>query len=89
MHRYCRSDLIALQVNTFCFHHMRLLKGFTPHKVIESEQQLRPGTLVESVAAVAQTMDDWYEARLLDGLNIYIDQPRQFGRSTEELIPLP
>jgi len=33
-------------------------------------------------------MAEWFEARALDGFNIYIGHPGQFRRFTEEVVPL-
>ncbi|MOA67963.1 Pristinamycin IIA synthase subunit A [compost metagenome] len=33
-------------------------------------------------------MTDWFEARAVDGFNIYIGHPEQFNRFTNEVIPL-
>ena len=41
-----------------------------------------------SAATVAQKMADWFEARAVDGFNIYIGHPGQFDRFTQEVIPL-
>ena len=31
---------------------------------------------------------EWFEARALDGFNIYIGHPEQFRRFTEQVVPL-
>ena len=63
-------------------------KGFTLRQAVEFGRQLRPGAFVGSAATVAQKMADWFEARAVDGFNIYIGHPGQFDRFTQEVIPL-
>ena len=63
-------------------------KGFTLRQAVEFGRQLRPGAFVGTAETVAQKMADWFEARALDGFNIYIGHPGQFGRFTKEVIPL-
>lgn len=63
-------------------------KGFTLRQAVEFGRQLRPGAFVGSAATVAYKMADWFEARAVDGFNIYIGHPGQFDRFTQEVIPL-
>lgn len=55
---------------------------------IQFGRQLRPGAFIGSADTVAQKMADWFEARAVDGFNIYIGHPEQFNRFTSEVIPL-
>ena len=41
-----------------------------------------------SPSTVAAKMAEWFEARALDGFNIYIGHPGQFRRFTEQVVPL-
>ena len=63
-------------------------KGFTLRQAVEFGRQLRPGAFVGSAATVAQKLADWFQARAVDGFNIYIGHPGQFDRFTQEVIPL-
>jgi alkanesulfonate monooxygenase SsuD/methylene tetrahydromethanopterin reductase-like flavin-dependent oxidoreductase (luciferase family) len=63
-------------------------KGFTLRQAVEFGRQLRPGAFVGSADTVAQKMADWFEARAVDGFNIYIGHPEQFNRFTNEVIAL-
>ncbi|WP_409488079.1 LLM class flavin-dependent oxidoreductase [Pseudomonas promysalinigenes] len=63
-------------------------KGFSLRQAVEFGRQLRPGAFVGSAQTVAQRMAEWFEARALDGFNIYIGHPGQFRRFTEEVVPL-
>ena len=63
-------------------------KGFTLRQAVEFGRQLRPGAFVGSAETVARKMADWFEARAVDGFNIYIGHPSQFKRFTQEVVPL-
>lgn len=63
-------------------------KGFTLRQAVEFGRQLRPGAFVGTAETVAQKMAEWFEARAVDGFNIYIGHPEQFHRFTQEVIPL-
>ena len=63
-------------------------KGFTLRQAVEFGRQLRPGAFVGTADTVAQKIAEWFEARAVDGFNIYIGHPEQFTRFTNEVIPL-
>ena len=63
-------------------------QGFSLRQAVEFGRQLRPGAFVGSAETVAAKMTEWFEARALDGFNIYIGHPGQFRRFTEEVVPL-
>ena len=63
-------------------------KGFSLRQAVEFGRQLRPGAFVGSAETVAAKMTEWFEARALDGFNLYIGHPAQFRRFTEEVVPL-
>lgn len=50
--------------------------------------QLRPSAFVGSAETVANEMIRWFEARALDGFNLYIGHPQQFRRFTREVVPI-
>lgn len=64
------------------------VQGFSLRQAVEFGRQLRPGAFVGSAETVAAKMTEWFEARALDGFNIYIGHPGQFRRFTEEVVPL-
>lgn len=57
-------------------------------QAVQASRQLRPGAFVGTARTVAATMAEWFEARAVDGFNIYIGHPQQFRRFTEEVVPL-
>lgn len=63
-------------------------EGQTLRQAVEASRQLRPGAFVGSARTVAATMAEWFEARAVDGFNLYIGHPGQFRRFTEEVVPL-
>ncbi|WP_434771607.1 LLM class flavin-dependent oxidoreductase [Pseudomonas entomophila] len=63
-------------------------KGFSLRQAVEFSRQLRPGAFVGSARTVAAKMAEWFEARALDGFNLYIGHPEQFRRFTEQVVPL-
>ncbi|HDS0918624.1 TPA: LLM class flavin-dependent oxidoreductase [Pseudomonas putida] len=63
-------------------------QGFSLRQAVEFGRKLRPGAFVGSAETVAAKMTEWFEARALDGYNIYIGHPGQFRRFTQEVVPL-
>jgi len=63
-------------------------KGLSLRQAVEFGRQLRPGAFVGSAQSVAAKMAEWFEARALDGFNIYIGHPGQLRRFTQEVVPL-
>ncbi|WP_043200146.1 LLM class flavin-dependent oxidoreductase [Pseudomonas putida] len=63
-------------------------QGFSLRQSVEFGRKLRPGAFVGSAETVAAKMTEWFEARALDGFNIYIGHPGQFRRFTQEVVPL-
>ncbi|WP_313738834.1 LLM class flavin-dependent oxidoreductase [Pseudomonas sp.] len=63
-------------------------RGLSLREAVEFGRQMRPGAFVGSAETVAATMGEWFEARALDGFNLYIGHPEQFRRFTQEVIPL-
>jgi len=62
--------------------------NLTLRQAVQASRQLRPGAFVGSAETVAATMAEWFEARAVDGFNIYIGHPGQFRRFTQEVVPL-
>ncbi|WEK28666.1 MAG: LLM class flavin-dependent oxidoreductase [Candidatus Pseudomonas phytovorans] len=63
-------------------------QGFSLRQAVEFGRKLRPGAFVGSADTVAAKMAEWFEARALDGFNIYIGHPGQFRRFTQQVVPL-
>ncbi|MFF7065918.1 NtaA/DmoA family FMN-dependent monooxygenase [Pseudomonas sp. NPDC008258] len=63
-------------------------QGLSLRQTVEFGRKLRPGAFVGSAETVAAKMAEWFEARALDGFNIYIGHPGQFRRFTQEVVPL-
>ncbi|KAF0253494.1 LLM class flavin-dependent oxidoreductase [Pseudomonas putida] len=63
-------------------------QGFSLRQAVEFGRKLRPGAFVGSAETVAEKMTEWFEARALDGFNIYIGHPGQFRRFTQQVVPL-
>jgi FMN-dependent oxidoreductase (nitrilotriacetate monooxygenase family) len=63
-------------------------EGQTLRQAVQASRQLRPGAFVGTAETVAAKMATWFEARAVDGFNIYIGHPGQFRRFTEEVVPL-
>ncbi|UCJ15283.1 LLM class flavin-dependent oxidoreductase [Pseudomonas sp. MM211] len=63
-------------------------KGWTLRQAVANGLTLRPNGFVGSAETVANEMIRWFEARALDGFNIYIGHPEQFRRFTEEVVPI-
>lgn len=63
-------------------------ENLTLREAVQASRQLRPGAFVGTAHTVAAKMAEWFEARALDGFNIYIGHPGQFKRFTQEVVPL-
>ena len=63
-------------------------QGLSLRQAVEFGRLLRPGAFVGSAQTVAARMTEWFQARALDGFNIYIGHPEQFRRFTREVVPL-
>ncbi|WP_437884002.1 LLM class flavin-dependent oxidoreductase [Pseudomonas sp. LRF_L74] len=63
-------------------------KGWTLRQAVAAGLQLKPSAFVGSAETVANEMIRWFDARALDGFNIYIGHPEQFRRFTDEVVPI-
>ena len=57
----------------------------------QTVQQLsgpKPTPFVGSARTVADELQRWFEARALDGYNIFVGHPAQFRRFTQEVLPI-
>jgi FMN-dependent oxidoreductase (nitrilotriacetate monooxygenase family) len=63
-------------------------KALTLRQVVELSRSGRRHPFVGSAQTVADEIARWFEARALDGLNIHAGHPSQFGRFTQEVVPI-
>jgi hypothetical protein len=61
---------------------------FTLRQTVEFISSPRPTPFVGAPATVADRIQEWFEARALDGLNILVDHPSQWRRFREEVVPI-
>ena len=62
--------------------------GWTLRQTVEFISSPRPTPFVGAPATVADRIQEWFEARALDGLNLLIDHPSQWRRFREEVVPI-
>lgn len=62
--------------------------GWTLRQTIEHQRGARVSPFAGSAQTVANTIQQWFEARAFDGLNVFIGHPEQFRRFTREVVPL-
>ena len=62
--------------------------GFTLRQTVESISTPRQTPFAGSPATVATQIQEWFEARALDGLNIHLGHPDQWGRFRAEVVPI-
>jgi hypothetical protein len=48
----------------------------------------RPTPFAGSPQTVANTIQEWFEGRALDGLSLLIDHPSQWQRFREDIVPI-
>jgi alkanesulfonate monooxygenase SsuD/methylene tetrahydromethanopterin reductase-like flavin-dependent oxidoreductase (luciferase family) len=62
--------------------------GFTLRQTVEFISSPRPTPFAGSPATVADQIQEWFEARALDGLNVGVGHPAQWRRFREEVVPI-
>lgn len=62
---------------------------FTLRQTVEFISSPRPTPFAGSPETVASRIQEWFEARALDGLNYSIGHPGQWRRFREDVIPIP
>ena len=62
--------------------------GWTLRQTVEFLSSPRPTPFVGAPATVADRIQEWFEGRALDGLNVLIDHPGQWRRFREEVVPI-
>ena len=62
---------------------------FTLRQTVEFISSPKPTPFAGSPATVADQIQEWFEARALDGLNVGVGHPGQWRRFREEVVPDP
>jgi FMN-dependent oxidoreductase (nitrilotriacetate monooxygenase family) len=62
--------------------------GFTLRQTVEFISSPKPTPFAGSPATVADQIQEWFEARALDGLNVGVGHPAQWRRFREEVVPI-
>jgi alkanesulfonate monooxygenase SsuD/methylene tetrahydromethanopterin reductase-like flavin-dependent oxidoreductase (luciferase family) len=62
--------------------------GWTLRQTVEFASSPRPTPFAGSPDTVATRLQEWFEARALDGLNYHIGHPSQWRRFREEVVPI-
>jgi FMN-dependent oxidoreductase (nitrilotriacetate monooxygenase family) len=62
--------------------------GFTLRQTVEFISSPRPTPFAGSPHTVANTIQEWFEGRALDGLSLLIDHPSQWQRFREDIVPI-
>ena len=61
---------------------------FTLRQTVEFISSPKPTPFAGSAATVADTIQEWFTARALDGLNVGVGHPSQWRRFREEVVPI-
>ncbi len=61
---------------------------FTLRQTVEFISAPKPTPFAGSPATVADQIQEWFEARALDGLNVGVGHPSQWRRFREEVVPI-
>jgi alkanesulfonate monooxygenase SsuD/methylene tetrahydromethanopterin reductase-like flavin-dependent oxidoreductase (luciferase family) len=61
---------------------------FTLRQTVEFISAPKPTPFAGSPATVAGQIQEWFEARALDGLNVGVGHPGQWRRFREEVVPV-
>jgi FMN-dependent oxidoreductase (nitrilotriacetate monooxygenase family) len=86
-------DVLAVAERSFrtqAEHIVALAKAgnLTLRQTVQQLSGPKPTPFVGSAQTVADELQRWFEARALDGYNIFVGHPAQFRRFTEEVLPI-
>jgi FMN-dependent oxidoreductase (nitrilotriacetate monooxygenase family) len=86
-------DVLHVAERGFRTHAEKIVKlatdnNFTLRQTVQYLSAPKPTPFVGSPATVADVLQQWFEARALDGVNIHIGHPSQFRRFTAEVLPI-
>jgi FMN-dependent oxidoreductase (nitrilotriacetate monooxygenase family) len=62
--------------------------GFTLRQTVEYLSAPKPTPFVGSAVTVADILQEWFEARAFDGINVRVNHPAQFRRFNDEVLPI-
>ena len=62
--------------------------GFTLRQTVEFISAPKPTPFAGSPSTVADQIQEWFDARALDGLNVGVGHPSQWRRFREEVVPI-
>jgi len=62
--------------------------GFSLRQTVQHMSAPKKGPFVGSAETVARVMQNWFEARALDGFNVSVGHPSQFSRFVNEVLPI-
>lgn len=65
-----------------------LAEGLTLRETVERFSAPARGHFVGTPEHVADLIQEWFEGGAVDGFNIYLEQPAQFARFADEVVPL-
>ena len=63
-------------------------RGFTLRQTVEFISSPKPTPFAGSPSTVADRIQEWFEGRALDGLNVGVGHPSQWRRFREEVVPI-
>jgi FMN-dependent oxidoreductase (nitrilotriacetate monooxygenase family) len=62
--------------------------GFTLRQTVEALSAPKPTPFVGSAETVAGVLQQWFEGRAFDGVNVRVHHPAQFRRFNDEVLPI-
>ena len=62
--------------------------GFTLRQTVEHFNPVHRSPFAGTAETVANSIQEWFEGRALDGLNVHVSVPSQFARFTDEVLPI-
>jgi FMN-dependent oxidoreductase (nitrilotriacetate monooxygenase family) len=62
--------------------------GLTLRQTVEHFNPVHRSPFAGTAETVANSIQEWFESRALDGLNVHVSVPSQFARFTDEVLPI-
>jgi FMN-dependent oxidoreductase (nitrilotriacetate monooxygenase family) len=63
-------------------------QGLTLRQTVEHFNPVHRSPFAGTAETVANSIQEWFEGRALDGLNVHVSVPSQFARFTDEVLPI-
>ena len=63
-------------------------RGFTLRQTVEFFNPVHRSPFAGTAETVANAIQEWFEGRALDGLNVHVSVPSEFARFTDEVLPI-